>query len=359
MDVVRGTAPRAHGHERISRRRRGHRRLHDPQGQVQIRALRRHAAAALRSRGRSLRDARPRRRTPAIAASLPTARRPCARSSIQRQPMRRRARTRPPRSPSSAGARRSSPGAASAILPCPARSRSTTRAGTVGDSGTARTSARESLLQLRPAAAGRASGDRRCGRRSASRKARIPSARRALSGCAAGGSAMGVDEEPIAAGRREPVARGRMSGRSPSIPSPSRTTGSASLRSQPAIARRPSATAGRWCSRHSCRTEHQALDVQRRTVLVAARRGCLLEASGRAAIDLCRPARSSRRARVVERRRRVRGLGRRPSADRGGMGVRGGRRARQARSIPGATEEPDDAAFQPCNIWQGEFPDAQ
>ena len=54
-----GTAPEPHRPERVPRDRRGHRRLHDPQGQVQIRVLRRHAAAAVRPRRRPPRDARP------------------------------------------------------------------------------------------------------------------------------------------------------------------------------------------------------------------------------------------------------------------------------------------------------------
>ena len=50
----------AHGDERISRSRRRDRRFHDPQGQVQIRLLRRHACAIVRSRSRSLRTAQSR-----------------------------------------------------------------------------------------------------------------------------------------------------------------------------------------------------------------------------------------------------------------------------------------------------------
>ena len=60
MDVVAGRHRVAHRHERVPRGRSGGGRLHDPPGQLQIRALRRHAAAAFPSRHRSPGDARSR-----------------------------------------------------------------------------------------------------------------------------------------------------------------------------------------------------------------------------------------------------------------------------------------------------------
>ena len=90
---------------------------------------------------------------------------------------------------------------------------------------------------------------RRSGRRS-----QIRSARRASSGCPAGGSAWGR-REPDAAGRREPGAAGE----GPAVRHRSRRRHQRLVRAssspQPAIAQTPSVTAGRWCSLPSCRTE--------------------------------------------------------------------------------------------------------
>ena len=99
---------------RVPRRRRGDRRLHDPQGPVQVRLLRRHAAAAVRPRHRPAGDARPR-----AGAGLPGPRRrlrggaapvvdPDAADALAKADQRARI-------AAMAGARRSSTAAASAI----------------------------------------------------------------------------------------------------------------------------------------------------------------------------------------------------------------------------------------------------
>ncbi len=105
----------AHDTRRIPRDRRGDRRLHDPQGAVQVRLLRRHAAAAFRSRRRPAGSPRPRRRArlQGLVADCEAALRPVvdpeAADALAKSDQARAA------SPRSAGARRSSTAAASPI----------------------------------------------------------------------------------------------------------------------------------------------------------------------------------------------------------------------------------------------------
>ena len=105
--------------QRIPRDRRGDRRLHDPQGSVQIRLLRRHAAAAVRPRRRPAGDAAIWRASRAIRGSSPIARRSCAGSSIPTPPTRWRRPTSGRASPRSAGARRSSQRGSFGYSPAP------------------------------------------------------------------------------------------------------------------------------------------------------------------------------------------------------------------------------------------------
>ena len=195
-------------------------------------------------------------------------------------------------------------------------------------------------LQRRPAAAGRVL---RVGSRGGNRQGRVarpaahPERPSRLMRLPGGRFRMGTDASPLPQDGESPP-RQSMCGRSPSIPSPSRTTGSASSRRHRLSHRgRAVRLVAGVCGIRA--GGHQGHGIARRPVLVAARGGCLLEAPRRAAIQPRRPARSSRRARVLERRRRVRSLGRRPPADRGRMGVRGGGRACR-RAFPGATRSP-------------------
>ena len=116
----------AYGDQRVPRCRFRHRRLHDPPRQLQIRPLRRHATAVVRSRGRSVTRPRTSARTPPSPELWPPARLGCAGCSNRRPWTHAPVPTRRRRWRRSAAATRSWPGAASAILRCRASSRFTT-----------------------------------------------------------------------------------------------------------------------------------------------------------------------------------------------------------------------------------------
>ena len=113
-----------------------------------------------------------------------------------------------------------------------------------------------------PACCGGArSCDRRYGGNRHPGKLAIHSARRASVRLRGGRFRVGDDAEPIAAGRREPVARGECQAVRHRSPRRHQRLVRRVRRRHRLSHRRRTASAGRWCSRRSCRTEHQALDV--------------------------------------------------------------------------------------------------
>ena len=137
-----------------------------------------------------------------------------------------------------------------------------------------------------------------------------------------------------------------------STPVRSRTPTSPTSSPTPATSPRRSASAGPSCSPGCSRTTSRRRRPWAGAVVAARWRA----RTGGARRGRTRPSthgRPSGRPRLLERRRRVRGLGRKAARHRGGVGARGAGRSRARRSFPWGDELEPDGEHR-MNVWQGD-----